>query len=182
MAGSLGSPESFDALDRVVADERVHEAARARARRASLEVQAGEEATFRGVLVDLGERGAPLRFELDANRSTSGTVAQVGLDHVQVRTSDGRLVLVALDAMHAVLPVETRDAVVGDRATVSEHTLRHALDLRCGDRPWLLVRLRSGGTVEGELCAVGRDVVTLLVGPTGRRGHIRLAAVAEVWP
>ncbi|OWY58644.1 hypothetical protein B7486_78855, partial [cyanobacterium TDX16] len=64
----------------------------------------------------------------------------------------------------------------------SARTLQHALHDLSAERPPVLVRLRSGATVEGELHSMGRDVATLVVdGRPRRRGHVSLAAVAEVW-
>lgn len=184
MAGSQGSPSSFDAFDRFAADQRVQEAARARARRSSLEVQADEEATLRGVLLDLGERAAEVHLELDAGRALTGVVVHVGMDHLEVHARDGRTVFVALAAVHAVLPLDAGDAVRGTRTLSpgSADTLHHVLHDLAGERSPVLVRLRSGATVEGELRSVGQDVATLLVdGQPRRRGHVSLGAVAEVW-
>jgi hypothetical protein len=183
VAGSREFGEAtFGDVERFAAEARVDEAARTRARRASLVGQAEEEATLRGVLVDLGERAAVVRLELDAGRSVVGEVQRVGLDHVMVRTRDVE-VLVALSAVGAVLPEAAEHAVTGARAVHDDTNLRTALELLAADRPTVLLRLRSGATVQGELRAVGLDIVALVLdGTPRRRGAVSLGALAEVWP
>jgi hypothetical protein len=190
VAGSRGSAETsttggtggFDAVDRFAAEARVQEAARARARRSSLGSQAEEEASLRGVLVDLGERAATVCLELAAGRTVVGVVEQVAEDHLQVRATDGRAVLVVLDVVQLVLPQGAGDAVTGAREVRSGSTLRHVLHDLAGGRAPVRVHLRSGATVDGELRSVGVDVLALEAAGDGRRrAHVPLGAVAEVW-
>jgi hypothetical protein len=181
--GSAGADGSFGAVDRFAAEARVEEAARARARRGSLGAQAEEEAGLRGVLVDLGERGATVCLELAAGRSVVGVVEQVAQDHVRVRAADGRAALLPLDVVQVVLPQEAADVVTGDRTIGSGAELRHVLHDLAGERTPVRVHLRGGTTVDGELRSVGADVLTLLVAADGRRrAHVPLGALAEVWP
>ena len=181
MAGSFGSSGSLDSLDRLAAQLRVDDAARSRARRASLAGQAAEEATLRGVLVDLGERGTAVRLELVDGRATVGRVRHVGADLVTVHGAEGRESLVALAATACVVPQVGDDRVTGDRAVTSDLTMVEALGWLAGDRPRIQVRTRGGTTTGGELRSAGQDVAALLLDGRPRRlVHVAVATVVEV--
>ena len=185
MAGPLGSRGSWDgSTERLAAEAaelRVEEGARARARRASLSGQAAEEASLRGVLVDLGERGATVRLELASGRSLVGRVRRIGADVAVVDLEGRDEVLVHLAAVAALVPHDGGDEVRGDRLVDAELTFAEALGWLVADRPSVQVHLRGGAALTGELVSVGADVaVVRLEGDRRRPAYVAVAAVAEV--
>lgn len=179
--GPLGPEGDADALERAVAELRVDEAARSRARRASLDHQAAEGATLGGVLVDLGERGAVVSIVLSDGRSVAGAVEQVGRDLVVVRGDDGQQLLVRLDAIAAATPRSRADAVRGDREVASDLSFVEALGWLAGARRTVQVHTAAETIVQGELASVGLDVAVLLLdGPSRQRTYLATAAIVQV--
>ena len=76
----LTSGDPLGALHHWIADGRIDEAARARARQHWLERQAAEDATMLGVLIDLAERGRPVTATTVAGRRVTCPVRAVGAD------------------------------------------------------------------------------------------------------
>lgn len=161
--GVLGGDDVLgDALARWASEAAVDEAARARARDRWLRIQAEEEASFVGTLVDLAERARPVVLDI-ADQRVRGVVAGVGGDFVAVHTDRGQRVLVRTEAIDAVRAEPGGVAVVGDRSPTLDVTLDAVLGPVAADRPDVLIRTRSGTAVRGELRRAGSDVVQLRV-------------------
>jgi len=178
--GSHGRDE-VDGIDRWLAEMRVDDASRARARTSWLARQAHEEATLAGVLTDLAERDRPVVLTVRGGVRHRGAILLVGTDFCALRTPTGADVLVAFSAIASVRPQPGEAAVTGDRAPVSTSTLGEALAglVGTGRRVRVLVNGCADSLV-GELRAVGRDVVAVrLDGPAGT-AYVPLASLAEV--
>ncbi|WP_208029153.1 hypothetical protein [Rhabdothermincola sediminis] len=173
-----GPPDPFDRwLAEVSADRVIGE----RARTGWLARQAAEDATWRGALADLAERGRPVLVELRSGRRHRGTVAVIGHDFLVLRPADGSDVLVALDAIAVLWPSPGDGPVTGDREPPSLTTIGEALaGLAAGGQEVAVWTAGASVAVVGEIAAVGRDLVTLAV--AGERGwaYLALASVAEV--
>jgi hypothetical protein len=169
-------------LERFAADARVDEAARRRARERWLRQAAEEEATFRGVLADLGERRTGVTVHTASGRSHHGVICAVAGDFAAVRTSAGREVLVAIDAIAAVRTRPGEERVAGDRVLRVDLDLAQVLDHLAGERERvLLVPRRGGEPITGRLVASGQDVLTLRIdGEPPGSAYIPSAAVGEV--
>jgi hypothetical protein len=172
---------SFDEVDRFAAEVRADDAVRSRARRTRLAQQAAEEATFRGVLIDLGERGSTVVVHLAVGRPVVGRVRQVGTDFVDLLADDGREVLVALRGVGHVRTAPGAPPTTGSRDVAGDLTLVEALVWRAGDRPRVQVRAGGAEPVAGELREVGADVATVLLeGSPGGWAYINVSEVTEV--
>ncbi len=147
-------------LERWAADAMVDEAARQRARQRWLRIQAEEEASLLGTLVDLAERRRPVVLDIGDQR-VRGAVAGIGADLVALRSDRGQHVLVRTDAIDVVRAGPGDRAVVGDRAVLVEVTLAAVIGPLAAERPEVLVRTRGGHAVRGELRSAGTDVVHL---------------------
>jgi hypothetical protein len=160
----------------------VDEAARQRSRERWLRQQAEAGASIAGVLLDLAERRVPVSVHTRAGRRHHGLIAGVGADFCALAPVDGRLVLVALDAVGVVRTQPNVDVTLGDRPVQLELHLSDVLGALAGDRARvLLVTIDGADAVAGELRSVGEDVCTLLVdGDRRATAYVRLDAVAEV--
>jgi hypothetical protein len=70
---------------------------------------------------------------------------------------------------------------VGDRAVELELRLSDALSYLVGERPRVLVRLRSGERVAGELRTLGRDVASIELDGSARAvAYVPVAAIVEI--
>ena len=179
--------EVADALDerdltRAAAELRTDDAARSRSRQRWLRSQAEEEATFGGVLVDLGERARPVVISCRSGRSHQGWIVGVGVDCVTMLTQRDERIVVVLDAIAFVRPQAHEEATVGDRCVSGDASLAEVLAEWASERPQIHVVAFDGTAgVRGELRAVGRDVLTLrLDGNPPTTGYVRLASVSEV--
>lgn len=162
-AGVLGGDGALSrALERWAADAAVDEAARQRARQRWLRVQAEEEATVAGVLLDLAERGATVSLDVGAQR-LRGRIAGIGHDFVAVRSETGQDILVPSDAIEVVRTEPGAPDVVGDRAALLDVTLATVLVPLAAERAEVAIRTRSGPVVRGELRSAGTDVARLRV-------------------
>ena len=156
-------------------------AARERGRAHWLQQQARDEGTFMGVLEDLAERGRPLVVHLHNGRLHRGVIVAVGVDHVGLRRTAGREVLVAQSAIASVRTQPREAPVDGDRPVRSARTLGEALVPWADQRTRVLVAgADAGQAVSGELRAVGRDLLTLRLDGDGGVAYIALESVAEV--
>jgi hypothetical protein len=168
------------ALARWAAEARVDEARAARARERWLRQQAEEEATVAGVLCDLAERGVPVVIGTTAGSQHRGTVSAVAGDFLVLRV-ERRDVLLALDAVAVVRPEPGVAAPVGDRPVDVGLRLTDALAYLLSERPRVLVLLRSGERVAGELRTIGRDVASIeLDGSVRAVAYVPLGAVVEI--
>jgi hypothetical protein len=162
-AGVLGGDGDLSrALERWAADAAVDEAARQRARQRWLRIQAEEEATVAGVLLDLAERGTTVSLDVGPHR-LRGRIVGLGDDFVAARSETGQEVLVPSDAIEVVRSEPGAPDVVGDRATLLDVTLANVLVPLAAERPEVAIRTRSGTVVRGELRSAGTDVARLRV-------------------
>ena len=172
----LTSGDPLAALHGWVADGRVDEAARARARQHWLERQAAEDATLLGTLLDLAERGEPVVITTQAAKSVTGVVVAVGADFVVVRGSGRGDAFVPVDRLTVVRTAAGAPPPVGDRPVGFALTLGSALLELAPERPAVIVS--AGDDIHGSLVSVGRDVVTLaLDGARRDHVHVRLGAI-----
>jgi hypothetical protein len=194
MDGLLG--EGIGArLERWAADARVEAAARRRARERWLRQQAEEEATFAGVLIDLGEHGVEVALHTRTGRVHRGRVGVVGADFVGLLASvgspglgggAGEEVLVALDSVTSVRMQAGARLVTGDRVLTSRLSLAEVIIALAAERERVVLVLADGGeTVAGVLQSVGQDmvVVRLADGPPAARpptAYVALATIVEV--
>lgn len=159
--GVLGGTDALArSLERWAADAMVDEAARQRTRQRWLRIQAEEEATLLGALVDLAERGRPVVLDVGDHR-IRGAVVGIGADFLAVRSDRGQDVLVRTGAIEVVRAEPGERAVVGDRATLVEVALAAVVGPLAAERPEVVVRTRSGQVVRGQLRSAGTDVVRL---------------------
>jgi hypothetical protein len=173
-----------DAVDRLLADlaawqvdQRTEDAARARARERSLRLQAEEEATLAGMLIDAAERGEPVVVMVQGGRTHRGQVVAVGADYVAVRSGGGRLAFVTLAAVGAVRAGGPTASGARPPGTTE---LVDVLGRLVEDRPRVQV-VTAGEVLNGDLVAVGRDVATLrLDNADPPLAYVALASVSEV--
>ncbi|MFP5578949.1 MAG: hypothetical protein ACLGIZ_12050 [Acidimicrobiia bacterium] len=159
--GVLGGTDTLArSLERWAADAMVDEAARQRTRQRWLRVQAEEEASVLGTLVDLAERARPVVLDIGQQR-IRGAVVGIGADFLAVRSDRGQDVLVRTAAVEMVRAEPGERAVVGDRAVLVEVALAAVVGPLAAERPDVVVRTRSGQVVRGELRSAGTDVVRL---------------------
>jgi hypothetical protein len=185
VATVLSEAVERDAVDRLLADlaawqagQRTEDAARARSRERSLRLQAEEDATLAGLLLDAAERAEPVVVMTQGGRTHRGLVVNVGADFVAVRgVSGGRLAFVALAAVGAVRaggPTATGARPPG--ATRLVDVLARLVD----DHPRVQI-VTAGEVLNGDLVAVGHDVATLrLDNAEPPLAYVALASVSEV--
>ncbi|MCO8129395.1 hypothetical protein NHL50_19505 [Acidimicrobiia bacterium EGI L10123] len=159
--GVLGGTDALArSLERWAADALVDEAARQRTRQRWLRVQAEEEASTIGALVDLAERGRPVVLDVGEHR-VRGAIVGVGADFLALRSERDQDVLVRTEAVEVVRAEPGGRAVIGDRTVLVEVALDAVVGPLAADRPEVLIRTRSGQVVRGELRSAGTDVVRL---------------------
>jgi hypothetical protein len=125
-------------------------------------VQAEEESSFAGTLLDLAERAEVVTFDLGSTR-LRGVVVGVGADFVAVRTPAGQRALVPSSAIDSVRAEPGSAEVRGDRRLALEVTFAAVLGPVAAERPEVLVRTTGDVTVRGVLRAAGSDVVRIRV-------------------
>lgn len=160
-----------------MADLRVDEAVRSRARTAWLERQAAEEATFTGVLSDLAEGGRPVEIDTRAGHRHRGPIVVVGSDFCAVRPPT-QLVVVRFDAVVAVHPSTHGAAPTGDRVVAPATPFARALAAWQDTGARLRIDVGDAWVV-GEIGSVGRDVLTLRT-DDGGAVYVPLASLDEV--
>lgn len=161
--GLLGGDDALGrSLERWAAETRVDEAVRTRVRAHWLRVQAEEEASFVGTLVDLAERGRPVGLDVGDHR-LRGVLRGIGGDFVAMRTEQGQQVLARMEAIDAVRSEPGGIDVRGDRSPLLDLELAGVLGPVAADRPLVLVRTTSEVIVRGELRSSGSDVVRIRV-------------------
>jgi hypothetical protein len=184
MSDDATDPRSLDAdLRRLLSDERSTAEVKARARERALRQQATEDATLVGLLVDLSEQGHAVTVRMTTGRSLQGRVATVGPDFIELHTPGGAA-LVALGALASIRrrPGRWRPDSAGDRAARSRLSLSGHLRTLAADRPRVgVVVLGEPHVLNGELWAVGRDVLTLaLDGEPVVTAYLSLSSLAEL--
>ncbi len=166
-------------LNRWVAETQVDDAIELRRRSVWLRRQADEESTMTGVLIDLAEHGRPATLHLGNGRRHRGTITAVGRDVVELHTSGGERVVVALDALDSVRPMSDATPVPGDGPVPTGVTLAERVRRLADQRERVLIVGRNGEVTSGEITAMGRDVVTVVL-DGGGLAYVSLAALAEV--
>lgn len=172
-----------DALIDLVDQARAEDAAASRRRRGWLRRQATEDASLVGVLTTLAEQGATVAVTTSGGRRFVGPVRGAGACLVAIEVTGGRAYvdIGAVETIRNTAPegVGVPDPV-GHRGGADPVTMADVLHLATVDRPGLVIGLRSGERVAGELIAAGRDVV--MVRPDGRRSvvYASLASVSDV--
>ena len=155
-------------------DARTAEDRRARRSERLLRTAAEESATLAGSLLDLAERGAPVRIATASKRRHVGRIQLVGLDFLVVGDA-----WIALAAVATVGVVEGGATATGDRPG-TDLLLIEALARVAPERPQLAVVTRGGEVAAGRLLAVGADVLTLRLDGDGGTAYVPAAAVLEV--
>ena len=159
--GVLGGTDDLDrSLERWAADAVVDEAVRRRTRERWLRLQAEEDASFAGTLVDLAEHGRPAVLEVAGER-LRGRLVGVGADFVAVRTDRRQDALIPFDAIDAVRPEPGATDVRGDRSPTIDVALHSVLGPIAADHPDVVVRTRHGTALRGQLRSAGTDVLRL---------------------
>jgi hypothetical protein len=175
-------------LERWAAEARVDDAARARARERWLRVQAAEEGTFGGVLVDLLEAGAPVTVHTRSGARHVATVRAVGADFVALAPGGpgapgGRAeeVLVALAAVTSVRSRPGARPLVGDRPPAAGVHLADVVAGLAAEREQVRIAAVDGDAVTGVVQSVGLDVAVVRgVGDPPAMAYVPLAAIAEI--
>ncbi len=183
MAPDTADPghEPTDAeLRRLTDDERRRSAVDARRDGHTLRQQAREEGSFRGVLLDLGERDLLVAVATATGRTIRGAIRSVGFDFVGIRSSSGEEALVPIASLTSVQAEPGSRPSVGDRRVALDATLDVTLAGLAPDRPRVSVHTLDGRTVTDHLDAVGRDVLALRAGPAGGTTYVPLHAVGDV--
>ncbi len=172
----------LDDLERWAAEARARDAAEGRVRERHLRQAAGQDAGFVGVLLDLAEQAGSVIVTTVRGTTFAGRVVAVGDDFAGLRTSAGRVVLIAFPGIADVSPApghrgapaagfrstQSLDVTLGDMLA-SAAAARCRMSIRCGER-----------VVNGELRSVGRDVITLLAaGPPPRPSYVVLKSVSD---
>ena len=164
--------------DRWVDEARVTEAADARSRRQWLRRQLDAEATLRGALVDLAQRGDTVTVTTTACQHV-GQVQVVGLDYTEV-VGPAERVLVPFAAIETVRTAGRGPAGSGHRPPDDARRLVDALADLAARREPVVVRTATA-TVDGSLVAVGQDLLTVAVtGPRPATTYVSLSSLAAV--
>ena len=180
-AGVLGGDDPLGrSLERWAAEALVDESARARERARWLRIQAEEEASFAGTLVDLAEQARPVVIDVGDQRFR-GVIAGIGGDFVAVRTDRGQQVIIRTATIDAVRTEPGGTDVRGDRPATVEVTLGGVIGPIAADRPDVLVRTVRGVSIRGGLRSAGTDVLHLRVeGDPPTPAWVPLDAVAII--
>ena len=175
-------------LERWAADARIDEAVRLRSRERWLAQQATEEATMRGVLADLAERGADVALQLRSGSAERGRVRVVGADFVALAVPGGAggqvaEVLVALREVGSVRTLPGEPMSTGENAVACRLTLGEVIIGLAAERQRVVLGVRGGQeVVAGTLWSVGQDVVVLRVDGSGApaTAYVAFGAIAQV--
>jgi hypothetical protein len=174
-------------LELWVAEARAEDAVRRRVAERWLRQQAEENGTLVGVLVDLGERRAPVALHTRSGRVHRGQVTLVGADFTGLTVAGAGEVLVAFAAVSSVRTGPGEALVSGDRNIVTRRTLSEmVVNLAAERERAMLVPVDGTEPVCGTVRVVGQDVVTVqLDGDRPARSavaYLPLPAIGEVIP
>jgi hypothetical protein len=170
--------ELVAAFHRWAAGERTTAAAQNRARERWLRDQTSGSASWAGVLVDLAEQAASVVIGVGRVKYT-GRIVGVARDFCVVQQAGGRPTLITLTAVSAVWPRDPpAGSPAGHRQPSMALSMAGALSALAEERSRVALALEGGDQMEGELVAVGEDVITLRTDSPARRfAYVRLAAV-----
>jgi len=176
-----GDSDDSSELDRFVAALAADAAATERTRQRWLEQQAAESATLTGLLVELGEVGAPFVISLIGGRRLSVRVTAVGADVVACEQREGQRLLVRCSAIAAVRP-SARRRHLGDRHHASTVNFEDAIGLAAADRPDAQLLDAAGDpSLSGRLMSASGDLLVVrLDGEGSGHVHVPLHAVGGV--
>jgi hypothetical protein len=167
--------------DRWLADQRSEAAIAERRRAGWLDRQAGESATFTGVMRDLAERASMVVIDGPGGRRHRGRLVAVARDFVSLERGDGELTLLRTDALAAVREASGSGPVLGDRPPIVDQDLAGAIAALAIDRPRVVLVTRDGTVNTGELREVGQDVALLRTdGSPPTTTYVPLAFLAEL--
>ncbi len=133
-----------------------------------------------GILADLAERERAVIIDTTAGRRHKGLLLVVGRDFGAVRTPHGVAVLIRYDAIAsraARAPRGGPDWVT--ECVVPTATLAGALGALAGSGARVIAHPRGGTAVQGEVRAVGADVVTLRLDDRGA-AYVPLTSLGEL--
>jgi hypothetical protein len=168
-------------LDLWLSELRAGDEARIRRRQHWLRQAEAEQATFVGTVCDLAEASTESVLETTSGRRHTGVVRAVGIDFCAISEHRG-WTFVALRSLAAIRSTAHRSIVAtGDRSGSLDLTMVEALSDQLEDRPTIVVWLESGERVQGQLIAVGQDVISVRVdGEPPHVTHVNGSAVSEV--
>lgn len=178
MDGETSGDRLVASFERWAASERAAEHAAARARTAWLARQSASSATWTGVLLDLAEQGAPVVVTLGPIRLT-GRLVGLGRDFCVLEQPNQRPTVIALAALTTVAPAGGKSGPGGQRSPSLSLGFSSVLEALMEDRAPLVVHPWAGPAIDGELIAVGEDMLTVRTTEPPRRPiHVPLGAVA----
>lgn len=167
---------------RWTAEGRSDETRHSRERERWMALQAAEEATFSGVLLDLAESGTTVAVTTASGRRHRGTIELVSSALCVLLTDGGAEVLLRPSGIVNVRPhLDSRAPGLGDRRTRPGPSIHDALGLACAER--LRVTIWSSGGREGLsgiLVSVGADVVLVELDGSSESAYVPLDSVDEV--
>ena len=182
-ADDLGDAfDGFDDLDGLAAwaaEVRVDDAIDQRRRAAWLRRQAAEGATLAGVLVDLAEQGRAVTVQTSVGQRHRGRITIVGRDVVGLRSIDGQVILLRLDAVVTLRPQPGALPVTGDEPLDATTTLHRLLGRLHQGRDRVVMTMRGGEALAGALVNVGHDVLSVTT-DAGGQVYVPLDSVIEV--
>lgn len=156
------------AFARWAGDQRVGEAALGRSRQRRMAEAISASATWAGVLLDVAENALQVVLTVGSRR-LSCRIVGVGADFCVTDSEGSGSAVVALSAMSALATSPgARVTVAGDRPPPIGMSFTAALAALADERLPLAVWCDDSRT-EGELLAVGEDVVTLRTPAPSRR-------------
>lgn len=176
-------PPAEDPFVRLADESRLAEAIRDRGDSRELRRQAAEQATFAGTLRDLAEAGTGVVVRSASGRAYHGVILAVTVDHVVVRSGDGTVVHLAIDQVTSVQldPMVRAGAATGERDAAQDRTLDEVLADAVEVTPMVVLVTRGDGELHrGRLVAVGEDVVSIRIEPTGATAYLAVMALSEV--
>lgn len=177
----LGGGEPWTSVDRWIAEGRVDEAARMRARQGWLREQAASSTTFVAVLADLADRGRPVMMQSAAGSRHRGSIAALGADFVALATDHGALVMLRHGSVSAVRTEPGDPPMRSMRAPDLGITLAEVMVDLAAERTRVTVTTSAAEHLAGELLSVGIDLVTLrLDGDARATVYVPFDAVVEV--
>lgn len=148
-----------------------------------LRLQAEEEGSLAGVVVDLGERGVPMAVHTRSGRAHHGRVGAVGTGFLVVTRDTSGVVFVALNAVASVHTRPGERPTIGDRAVSTRLTLAEVLIRLAAERERaLLVTCGDANAIRGTVSSVGQDMVVVRLdgGDHAGTAYVPLAAISEV--
>lgn len=191
-SGGLAEERFLSALAGWAAGQRVAGAAAGRSRFRALTDAAAGSATLVGILVDLAERRAEVAVTCSGAAPASspgpatgetratGTVIGVGRDFIVMEQNNGRPVIIrtaSLTSVWPTAPLPGPAAPGGDRPAPLALSLEAVLSELAAEIAPVAVGTGSS-RLDGELLAVGEDVMTLRCGGSARRVvHLPMAGV-----